>query len=226
MNYLDRLHPTAGTIHDLSKRLDLALPDSSIVREACEHVQAIYEPWLYLHVLRSWFFAALLARSRALRPDGEILAVSALFHDLGLATQPDIQIRFEVVGAVAARDFAKTHGMDERNQEQIWDAVALHTTPSIARHKAPEVACCQAGIGLDFTGTAYDQLPPNEIEQVVATFPRLGMKRQMKDCLCRVAREAPRTTYDNAVSDFGRRFVEGYPAFSVADALASAPFPD
>ena len=217
---------TADAIAHLSKRLDLDLPDSAIVREACKHVQAIYEPWLYQHALRSWFFAALLARHHVLQPDGEILAVSALFHDLGLAMPPDAEIRFEVVGAGAARDFAKHQGMGERDQEQIWDAIALHTTPSIARHKAPEVACCQAGIGLDFTGTAYDQLPAKEIEWVVTTFPRLGMKRQMKQCLCRVARESPRTTYDNAVSDFGIRFVEDYPVFSIADALQNAPFTD
>ena len=216
----------AHAIADLSKRLDLALPDSSIVREACHQVQAFYEPWLYQHVLRSWFFAALLARSRALKPDGEILAVSALFRDFGLTTQPNPQIRFEVVGAGAARSFAEQQGMGERDRERVWDAIALHTTPSIARHKAPEIACCQAGIGLDFTGTAYDQLHAKEIDLVVATFPRLGMKRQMKQCLCRVARESPRTTFDNAVSDFGRRFVEGYPAFSIADALQNAPFTD
>ena len=212
------------TITRLSTELNLSLPDSPVVSEACQHVRAIYEPWLYQHVLRSWFFAVLLARSRSLAPDAEVLAISVLFHDLGLATPPDEQIRFEVVGASAARSFAEAQGLTKRDQELIWDSVALHTTPSIARHKGTEVACCQAGIGLDFTGTAYDQLGAKEIGLVVSTFPRLGMKQQMKRCLCHVARESPRTTFDNTVSDFGRRFVEGYLAYSIADALANSPF--
>ena len=55
-------------------------------------------------------------------------------------------------------------------------------------------------------------------------FPRLQMKRQLRECLCSVARARP-GTYENFIRDFGERFVEGYkPAISTVDLLLNAPF--
>jgi hypothetical protein len=60
---------------------------------------------------------------------------------------------------------------------------------------------------------------------ILAAFPRLQMKRQLKECLCGIARAGPQTTYENFVRDFGERFVEGYkPPFSTVDLLANAAF--
>jgi len=53
-----------------------------------------------------------------------------MFHDIGLTHgyRPS-QLRFEVDGANAARDFLRGHGIPEGDVEKVWMAVALHTTP-------------------------------------------------------------------------------------------------
>ena len=41
----------------------------------------------------------------------------------------------------------------------VWDAIALHTTRSIALHKKPEVAMTHSGIAVDAIGVGLDQIP-------------------------------------------------------------------
>ncbi|HEX4170578.1 MAG TPA: hypothetical protein VHZ55_34380 [Bryobacteraceae bacterium] len=58
--------------------------DTSLVRDAIELAQSSSEPYLFNHVMRSWLFGILLSGGAKLAPDPELLAVSAVLHDLGL----------------------------------------------------------------------------------------------------------------------------------------------
>ena len=70
----------------VGRELDLKLPDSQIVRDAYAHAAAeTSQPWLFNHVARSWLYGAKLTQHRGLAPDAELVAVSVLLHDLGLA---------------------------------------------------------------------------------------------------------------------------------------------
>jgi HD domain len=142
----------------VGRELDLNLPDSHAVRDAYAQAQAESPPWLFNHVVRSWFYGAKLAQHRALTPDAELVAVAVLLHDLGLARGGAPDRRFEIVGADAGRAFALSHDMGERRAETIWDSIALHTTASIAQHKGTDVACCQHGITCDYGGVGYQEL--------------------------------------------------------------------
>jgi hypothetical protein len=62
---------------------------------------------------------------------------------------------FEVDGAQAARDFIRHLGgsdWDKHRLQLVWDAVALHTNPEIAKFKQPEVALTSAGILAELVG--------------------------------------------------------------------------
>src|SRR5215213_8697765 len=131
--------------------------------------------------------------------------------------------RFEIEGADAARAFAREQGLDDRRLQLIWDSVALNSTPSIGLYKEAEVALCTAGIGVEF-GFQYDRIPPNEMQGILAAFPRLEMKRRFTDSVCRIVKTRPETTYDNFAGDFGQRFVPGYQRPSTVDFLMNAPF--
>ena len=111
-------------------------------------------------------FAVRLGQLQGVAHDAEVLAVTALLHDLGLANGFTGQRRFEIEGADAARAFARQHGLDHRRQQLIWDGVALNSTPSISLYKEAEVALCTAGTALDFGGPQYDQIPPDEMRSV------------------------------------------------------------
>jgi hypothetical protein len=135
------------------------------------------------------------------------------------------EVRFEVFGANAARDFVARHGVDARSQQIIWDAIALHSTPSIAQFKEVEVAVCQRGIGIDFGGFGIEQLDRSTVDAIVAAVPRLSLKDEMKRCMCRLADEHPHSTYGTFVEEFGHRFVDDYSTpISLVDLLLNSPF--
>ena len=157
--------------------------------------------------------------------DAEVVAVASLLHDVGLTKEYRRKRRFEVEGADAARALAKAEGMDGRRAQLVWYCVALNATLSMSPYAEPEVGICTAGVGADFAGLLYERIPMAAAARILAEFPRLQMKRQLKECLCDVARTRPETTYENFIRDFGERFVEGYkPAISTVDLLLNAPF--
>jgi len=208
----------------VGRALDLTLPDSRPVRDAYAQAQAESLPWLFNHVVRSWLYGAKLALNRKLTPDAELVAVAALLHDLGLAQGGAPDRRFEVVGADAARVFALSHQMGEHRAETIWDAIALHTTPSIGRFKGIDVACTGSGIGCDYGGFGYQELSEGDKKIILSAYPRLQMKNALTTRLCDIARNHPNTTRDNFIADFGVKFVPGYTRASSVDLLHQAPF--
>jgi hypothetical protein len=197
--------------------------DTPLITRAMEYARAESEPYLFNHAVRSWLFAVRLGQLQGIAHDAEVVAVGTLLHDLGLASCCTGPRRFEIEGADAARTFAREAGLDDRRVQLIWDSVALNSTPSIAIYKEAEVALCTAGIGVEF-GFQYDRIPPNEMQSILAAFPRLGMKRGFTESVCRIVKTKPETTYDNFAADFGQRFVPGYQRPSTVDYLMNAPF--
>ena len=130
--------------------------------------------------MRSWLFGVLIADGAKPAPDPELLAVSAILHDLGLTERYSAQERFEVDGANAARSFLKERGIPAQQIQLVWDAIALHTTRSIALNKEPEVAMTHSGIAVDVIGAGLDQIPQHKVRAILAEFPRLSMKKQFK----------------------------------------------
>lgn len=209
---------------ELSSLAGVEVAETPLVERAVDYAREACEPYLFNHVMRSWLFAARLARTKGVAYDAEVLAVGSVLHDVTLNERFAGPRRFEVEGADLARQFVREAGFDERRAQLVWDSVALNSTPSIALYKEPEVALCTAGICLDVIGLDYDRLPPEAIAGIVDVFPRLEMKRRMSHCFCRIAETQPQTTYDNFVRDFGERFVPGYQAGSSVDLVMQAPF--
>ena len=202
----------------------VSVPDTPLISRAIEFTRERSEPYLFNHAMRSWLFAALLAQRKQIPHDGEVLAVTTILHDIGLAEAFDGPLRFEVEGANAARTFARDEGIDDRRAQLIWDGVALNSTPSIALFKESEIALATMGIGLDWGGFGYEALLEAQIAEIVDAFPRLDMKRRFTRDTCRIVETRPATTYDNFARDFGERFVPGYTRPSTVDFLLNSPF--
>ena len=198
--------------------------DTTLVRDAVELSRSLLEPYLFNHVMRSWLFGILLSEGATPAPDPELLALSAVLHDLGLTDRYTAENRFEVDGANAARAFLKDRGISTQQTQVVWDAIALHTTPSIALHKEPEVVMTHSGITVDVIGIGLDRIPQDKLRAVLTEFPRLVFKNQFKERLCSVVRRKPATSFDNVLRDFGSRYIEGFTAPSFADLFANAPF--
>ncbi|KAJ6134067.1 hypothetical protein N7523_000389 [Penicillium sp. IBT 18751x] len=183
---------------------------------------------VFNHAMRSAYWAMIIARKLPEFHDNPRLNLVAVFvscilHDMGWAKTPELisaDKRFEVDGANIARDFihnelshAGTEPWSDDTIQRVWDSIALHTTPSIARHAAPDVALTNLGITADFAGPALpgpDGEPLITYEEycaVMKIFPRAGFNSDgFKDIMCWLCRTKPETTYDNFVGDFGCRF--------------------
>jgi hypothetical protein len=220
----DPSRPTGASPLPTRVLAGVSVPDTPLVARAIEFARAHSEPYLFNHVMRSWLFATVLAERKGEPYDAEVLAISALLHDIGLSESPGGPLRFEVEGANTAREFARGLGVDERRAQLIWDSIALNSTPSICLHKEPEAALCTLGVALDWGGWGYDGVPADEIARIVGAFPRLQMKQRFAQAVCGICEHRPETTYDNFARDFGERFVPGYRAPSMVDSLLGAPF--
>jgi hypothetical protein len=202
----------------------IKVTDTSLVRDAIDLSRNLLDPYLFNHVMRSWLFGVLLSESAKVAPDPELLAVAAVLHDLGLTDRYTAENRFEVDGANAARAFLKDHGISAQQMQVVWDAIALHTTPTLALHKEPEVVMTHSGIAVDVLGAGLDRIPQDKQRAVLTEFPRLAFKNQFKVCLCNVVQQKPATTIDNILRDFGVRYVKGFMPPNFADLFANAPF--
>jgi hypothetical protein len=202
----------------------IKVPDSSLVKDSIELARTASEAYLFNHVMRSWLFSILLSDGAEIAPDAELLAVAVILHDLGLTDRYTGENRFEVDGANAARAFLKSRSISTQKMQIVWDAIALHTTRSIALHKEPEVAMTQSGVAADVFGLGLERIPLDKQRSILAEFPRLAFKNQIKTCLCNIVRRKPETSFDNVLRDVGSRYVDGFKAPNFSDLLASSPF--
>ena len=202
----------------------IKVPDTVLVRDAIDLSRSLLQPFLFNHVMRSWMFGILISETAEVAPDAELLAVAAILHDLGLTERYTAENRFEVDGANAAREFMKVRGISAQQTQVVWDAIALHTTPTLALHKEPEVVMTHSGIAVDVLGAGLDRIPQEKQRAILAAFPRLAFKDEFKGCLCNVVRQKPMTAIDNILRDFGTRYVEGFTPPNFADLVAGAPF--
>jgi hypothetical protein len=198
--------------------------DTPLVRDAIDLARSSSEPYIFNHVMRSWLFAVSVAEATKPSLNPELLAVAAILHDLGLTDRYFGTERFEVDGANAARAFLTEHGIPMQQTQLVWDAIALHTTHSIAVHKEPEVATTHSGIFMDVMGAGLDLIPEQRLQAILSEFPRLAMKKQFLECLCSVVRRKPGSTYDNSLRDIGIRYIEGFATPSSVDFIENAPF--
>src|ERR1700683_2535526 len=202
----------------------IKVPDTVLVRDAIDLSRSASQPFLFNHAMRSWLFGVLLSEGAERAPDPELLAVATILHDLGLTDRYTAENRFEVDGANAARSFLKGRGISTQQTQVVWDAIALHTTRSIALQKEPEVAMTHAGIAVDAIGVGLDQIPLDNQRAILAEFPRLALKNQLQSSLCNIVRRKPATSFDNILRDFGTRYVEGFTPPNFADVVANSPF--
>ncbi|MDB5805953.1 MAG: hypothetical protein JWN73_3275 [Betaproteobacteria bacterium] len=180
------------------------IPDGKLAREVTQLIRDTESELLFFHSARVYFWAALLGKRKGLIFDPELLYVAAMFHDLGLTSiYRESQLRFEVDGANAARDFLRSHNIAEGDVERVWTAVALHTTPGVPEHMHPEIALLQAGAGMDVAGRGFEQFSDEQREAVVAAYPRgTDFSHQMIDTFYHGMAHRPGSTFGTFNDDF------------------------
>ena len=193
----------SDTIAMLDTVAGISVPDSAIARAATQLVRATEDDLLYNHSRRVFFWGALTGERRNLKYEPELLYLGAMFHDMGLTEKySSPELRFEVDGANAARDFMKSYGVPERDVEDVWTAIALHTTPGVPEHMRPTIALVTAGVEMDVLGVSYHEFTREQRDHVCAHHPR---ERNFKENIIAHFADGivkkPETTFGNVKAD-------------------------
>lgn len=204
---------------------NINIPDSTLAREATELVRDVTTPLVYDHSRRVYVFGALRGERDGLKYDPELLYVGAMFHDLGLTeTYRRDDQRFEIDGADEARKFLLSHGLAEEAAEKVWNAIALHTTPEIPLHMAPEIALVTRGVELDVLGMGYDTITEEQRAEVVAAHPRPDFKEGILNAFTEGLKHRPETTFGNVKADVLAHCLPGFQRDDFVEVIRNSPW--
>jgi HD superfamily phosphodiesterase len=181
----------------------VCIPDTTLAREITEFVRDTESALLFHHSSRVYYWGALAGKHHGLKFDRELLYAGAMFHDVGLTSaHSSAHERFEVDGANAARNFLRSHGVDQGDIDTVWTAIALHTTPGIPQHMHPVIALVTAGVEMDVLGLSYAEYSDAERETVVQAHPRVAQfKEDIIQAFYDGIKHKPDTTFGNVNAD-------------------------
>lgn len=189
----------------------IRIPDSKMAKDATELLREVATELVYNHSRRVFIFGSLRGQEQGLQYDPELLYIGAMFHDLGLTDKyRRTDQRFEIDAADEARRFLGDYGITGEAADKVWSGIALHTTPEIPLHMAPEIALVTRGVELDVLGLGYDAITDEQRNAVVAAHPRPDFKNQILAAFTNGLKDRPDTTFGNVKADVLAHFVPGF----------------
>ncbi|WP_228001451.1 HD domain-containing protein [Nocardia australiensis] len=203
------------------------IPETDLVHDATEIVLQAADETLYNHSRRVYLWGSLKVAARGLDLDPELAYVGSLFHDLGLvSTYADKTRRFELDGAEAARSFLLRHGRSEQEVRDVWLAIALHTTPEVPHHLAPEVAVVTLGVETDVLGLGLDEITDAQRAEVLAAHPRPDFKNKILRAFNRGMADRPDTTFGTMNDDVLAHFDPTFVRQDFVDIIRNSAWPE
>ncbi|GAA2635181.1 HD domain-containing protein [Streptomyces axinellae] len=178
----------------------IALPGTPLAHAVVHLIRPVESPSVFNHSIRTYLFARLVAARLSLDAgrdyDDDLLFAACAMHDLGLAPDGPHRQRFEVEGADRAAQFLIEHGSPRTDADEVWQAIALHTSPGIAERRGTLCALVREGVALDFGGPLgadhIDALTDEQADAVHAVYPRLEMIRSLTDAIVAQAARDPK----------------------------------
>ncbi|WP_033288980.1 HD domain-containing protein [Amycolatopsis jejuensis] len=202
----------------------IALPDTPVARAALELARPVESPSVFNHSVRSYLFARLAAPrfgwTAGRDYDDDLLFTACTLHDIGVATDGAHRQRFEVEGADRAAEFLTGQGAPAADVDQVWQAIALHTSPGIAERRGTLCILVREGVALDFGGPLggnhLDAVTDDDADVIHTAYPRLAMLRSLTDAIVAQAAKHPKNAPRYAIpgeflrerEDFGRTRLE------------------
>ncbi|MET4581002.1 hypothetical protein ABIE21_000492 [Conyzicola nivalis] len=201
----------------------IAIPDSSLAVEATELVRDTTNELIFNHSRRVFLFGSLRAQALNITPEPELLYVAALFHDLGLvAPYKNVAQRFELDGAGHAREFLTSHGISGGDADEVWTAIALHTTPEVPYRMSPVIAATTAGVEADVLGINLDSLSESQIGAITAAHPRPDFKKRILQAFFDGFSDRPDTTFGTVNADVLEHFQADFRRIDFVDVIRNS----
>jgi hypothetical protein len=152
-----------------------SLPGDPVAVRALALADAHVRPAIRNHSVRTYLHAELVAaRLGVLDYRVDLLFMACVLHDIGTADAYDGTLRFEVDGADGAAAFLTDQGLPAGDVDQVWEAIALHTSPHIAERRGPVTMLTRRGVLADFG--AGD---PADTAAIESELPRLDVEREL-----------------------------------------------
>lgn len=178
----------------------IALPSTPLADAVTNLIRPVETPSVFNHSIRSYLFARLVAGRLGLAVGhdyrDDLLFAACAMHDLGLASDGPHRQRFEVEGADRAAEFLIQEGMSTADADQVWQAIALHTSPGIAERRGTLCVLVREGVALDFGVPAgadhLDAVTDEQADAMHAAYPRLDMIRSLTDAIVAQAAKDPK----------------------------------
>jgi hypothetical protein len=191
------------------------LPDSEATRAAEQLCRQASSRMLYAHAVRSYVFAALLARHDRMHVDDELLYVGCVLHDIGLTPDYEQPVApFEQVSADIAVALAGRFGWPSERRETLADAIVLHMAAEVGADESPEARALEAGVAVDCTGRRLDDIAAPAVAEVLRQLPRGPFKREFGALLKQEATRKPASSAAMCTHD------------GLLDRIAATPFRD
>jgi len=184
-------------------------PDSALTREAVALCEEASEPFLFNHCLRAYFWARLLDDS-SVAFDDEAVFASFMLHDMGLTKgyrlKPNSTHCFTSVGAHMMENMALRYQWSDKRAAMAANAIALHINVSVGEKHGREAQLIRLGSGCDVAGLGIEILAQDQIDTIVAQYPRLDLKKKIEAPLLYEVAERPccRMAFMHKRLGFGR----------------------
>ncbi len=175
----------------------VALPATPLADAVLEVVRPMESQSVFNHSVRSYLFARLVADRLAVSGYADdLLFAACVMHDIGVAPDGPHVERFEVEGADRAAGFLAKQGISTADADEVWQAIALHTTAGIAERRGPLCVLVRAGVSVDFGGPVgaeyLSAVTDEEGVAIHAAYPRLEMVRSLTDAIVAQAAKNPK----------------------------------
>lgn len=178
----------------------IALPGTPLADAVVELIRTAETPSVFNHSLRSYLFARVVAGRLGMDADhdydDDLLFSACAMHDLGVAPDGPHRQRFEIEGADRAAAFLAERGVPAPEADQVWQAIAFHTSPGIPERRGALCLLVREGIALDFGGPMgtdhADAVTDEQAGAVHAAYPRLDMIRSLTDAIVAQAAKNPK----------------------------------
>jgi hypothetical protein len=105
-----------------------------------------------------------------------------VLHDLGLGEHAQGQARFEVEGADLAAAVLRKHGVAEPDIDQVWEAIALHSSIGIADRRGLLTYLTHKGVFIG-VGRLTDAVADRLRQEELNAYPRPGGDRSIADAI-------------------------------------------
>ncbi|KAJ3785828.1 hypothetical protein GGU10DRAFT_268423 [Lentinula aff. detonsa] len=171
------------------------VPQDSISRTAYALASQHLPPAILNHCLRVWVYARALGEHEGLSSSRfPLLFAACILHDIGATPafakldSEELQ-RFEIEGADAAASLLRAAGdpsISHDDIEEVWRAIALHSTPQIAERMGGLVRIVRLAVLSDFQRGVVAEKEGLQAE-TEAQFERLDIERVLADAVIQQA---------------------------------------